>query len=972
VKYDAVLGPSSTQADAFNLIDGYVNKALDGYNCTVLAYGQTGTGKTYTMSGGRWTTDTPVASSEDGPDAQSIERAQQGVIPRAFEKLFQRITELSFATAMFSVQTSFLEVYNEKIYDLLAKRSNSKRADMNIAGQRRDSLNKELLPLPLKEKARKVFVDGLRKVAVRSMPEMEQLLEQASSQRAIRDTMYNEHSSRSHTLFQVHISKQEEKEGKNVITSSKLNFVDLAGSEKWKTSNGTGAEHEKMTGMHLKEMTAINKSLSALGSCINALAEEGRVHIPYRDSKLTRLLQDSLGGDSHVAFVVTICGTEGRMDETHSSLKFADRARCVVTMPTVCRMVTEEPGGVQRAKYYEQQISSLRSNLRRMRQQLEAAQKQRKSSEEAQAQAETKARDQMHSRKAEHGSEQAAAASTAAEARAKAETQAKAAENAKLWKTLKDTKRALELEQKQVARMRRERDEARCAEEAAKVVVGEAAAEEVRREMEREQLLQRARAEGVTGNGIHGGSDEHGLPGVNEFSQRGEAASTIMHEEPSKLYTSSAGDKSAIQKPGADSIVHSESHEASSPHPAVQRRANTDADEMEDSAELSMRANECCNESDLEMRQLMDELVAEERRLESILEEEAKIQRELARRQVQLESVSQKGGEKEVAKRGGGGEEEEQQRQEQHTQRQEQWKQEKASSQRQGVHSTSAAEEVSSVGGEESSVNGRYHFDPAYQPTATTAEREQRRSNEKVGLSDEDGLVYRECGRGARVVQIPRSLRSDPRRHSIQEGGGSKLKAGTKGGTKKVKKGKKAGGKLGGVKRNKKQTWEEKLAEEGRRQHQHMPRQASAPPPNHRPPLQPRQGIDGGYSGCTAQDRDSREPFILPRMGPSEFELRRPVSESDMRYEDRQHTQDPSPPYARSEGDEEVWPMPAPPPGQPSRRQAQGYRGGRGPRRQRERSRERSTERSREPSRERGRGASTERSRGSRERSMGG
>jgi hypothetical protein len=979
VEYDAVLGPSSTQADAFGLIGDYVDKALDGYNCTVLAYGQTGTGKTYTMSGGQWTTDTPIAVAEAQPDAQNIERAQKGVIPRAFDRLFARISEFSSATTIFTVKTSCLEVYNEKIFDLLATKRSSAKSGGTIAGQRRDSsstLNKELMALPLKETVRKeVFVDGLRKMEVASMVEMERLLQQASAQRAIRDTMYNEHSSRSHTIFQVHISKQE-LNGKNVVTSSsKLNFVDLAGSEKWKTTNGVGGEQGKMSGMHLKEMTAINKSLSALGSCINALAEEGRAHIPYRDSKLTRLLQDSLGGNSHVAFVVTVCGTEGRMTETHSSLKFADRARCVVTMPTVHRMVADEPGGVQAAKYYEKQISSLRSNLRRMRQQLEAAQKQRRQSEQAKTQAEAEVRAQVEaaSRKASEssrrGSEQAAAA-------AEAEARARAAENAQLLQTLADTKKALGEEQERGALLRRERDEARCAEEAAKVVVGEAAVEEVRRERARERLLGRARAEGVTGGpagvGVKGGITcsshdagrgedtripdvELSMPGVSEFLNRGEGGSAIILEEPSKLFAS------AINKNEANSMAFSQSEEP------IQNDDCTPREGQDGQEGLSADASE------FEMRQLMDELEAEERRLESILEEEAKIQTALAQRQVELEATVKRQEEQaQWQQQLEDGDDDTDDDDEGRWQQEVQEVQEREALERQqaakrdrqrGPGAANVAGE--GMGGEGNKNHGSYNFDPAYQPTTTTEPagniERGRNSRERAGLSDQDGRVYRECGRGARVVQVPKSIRSDPQRHSSQEAGANFFGPGPKGGAKKGKKGtrgKKTG--VGNGKRAKKQTWEEKLAEEGRRQQEQHP--SSAPPPNYRPPLQRQKGGARGRDNRTT-GRASSDPLVLPRMGlsdfsatsaaagPSEFELRGPVSESDLLYEERVPTE-PSPHYAHSEGGGAVKggqiPVPVPPPGKPNHRQSHGYKEGRGPRRQRARSRERSGGRARE------------------------
>ena len=175
-------------------------------------------------------------------------------------------------------------------------------------------------------------MEGLSSVAVSDFGEIQELLERAMAQRAIRDTLYNDHSSRSHTIFQASVIQTCTAPGSDgqpvtTTTSSKLSFVDLAGSEKWK-AGADNASGSAMSSAHLREMTAINKSLSSLATCILALGQADRHHVPYRDSALTRLLQDSLGGNAFTAFVVAVCASEACLDETHSSLQFADRARC--------------------------------------------------------------------------------------------------------------------------------------------------------------------------------------------------------------------------------------------------------------------------------------------------------------------------------------------------------------------------------------------------------------------------------------------------------------------------------------------------------------------------------------------------------------------------------------------------------------------------------------------------------------------
>ena len=225
----------------FPLVDG----VLEGYNGTVFAYGQTGCGKSFSMQG---ITDPPT---------------QRGVIPRAFEHIFDAIQVAE--NAKFLVHASYLEIYNEEIRDLLGKDHKHK--------------------LELKEHPeRGVYVKDLTMHPVHSVVEMEKVMDLGGKNRSVGATLMNADSSRSHSIFTINIEIMDAgNESGEHIRAGKLNLVDLAGSER---QAKTGA-----TGDRLKEATKINLSLSALGNVISALVDGKSSHIPYRDSKLTRLLQ---------------------------------------------------------------------------------------------------------------------------------------------------------------------------------------------------------------------------------------------------------------------------------------------------------------------------------------------------------------------------------------------------------------------------------------------------------------------------------------------------------------------------------------------------------------------------------------------------------------------------------------------------------------------------------------------------------
>ncbi|KAK3775308.1 hypothetical protein RRG08_030977 [Elysia crispata] len=278
--FDKVFQPESSQAEVFEEISQLVQSALDGYNVCIFAYGQTGSGKTYTMEG--------CLEEED----------LLGMIPRTVKQIFTAVHDLEGKGWSYKFSASMLEIYNESIYDLLSK----------------GSAREEKLEVKLMAKGEDVHVPKLSIVEVKSEQQVLKLLRNACENRSVAETKCNQRSSRSHSVFQLRL------EGTNSTTgeSSKglLNLVDLAGSERVKES---GSE-----GQRLLEAQSINKSLSNLGNVIMALGNKEK-HIPYRNSKLTYLLQNSLGGNSKTLMFVNVSPKEECFSETLNSLRFATK-----------------------------------------------------------------------------------------------------------------------------------------------------------------------------------------------------------------------------------------------------------------------------------------------------------------------------------------------------------------------------------------------------------------------------------------------------------------------------------------------------------------------------------------------------------------------------------------------------------------------------------------------------------------------
>ncbi|KAA8518561.1 hypothetical protein F0562_016035 [Nyssa sinensis] len=305
--FDKVFGPSAQQRDLYEqAIIPIVNEVLEGFNCTIFAYGQTGTGKTYTMEG-------DCKRSKSGPFGELPPEA--GVIPRAIKQIFDT---LESQNAEYSVKVTFLELYNEEITDLLTPEE--------IPRVALEDKQKKQLPL-MEDGKGGVLVRGLEEEIVTSASEIFNLLERGSAKRRTAETLLNKQSSRSHSLFSITIHiKEATPEGEELIKCGKLNLVDLAGSENISRS---GAREGRA-----REAGEINKSLLTLGRVISALVEH-LGHVPYRDSKLTRLLRDSLGGRTKTCIIATVSPAVHCLEETLSTLDYAHRAKNIRNKPEV-------------------------------------------------------------------------------------------------------------------------------------------------------------------------------------------------------------------------------------------------------------------------------------------------------------------------------------------------------------------------------------------------------------------------------------------------------------------------------------------------------------------------------------------------------------------------------------------------------------------------------------------------------------
>ncbi|ESU39186.1 Kinesin motor domain protein [Giardia duodenalis] len=357
--FDSVLGPESSQEDvSAEVLNGLLAPFIQGYNCTAFAYGQTGAGKSYTIGVPNQTSLSYVEAclgeankeSHAGADVSDVDVDPQtkfasvGLIPRFLVQLFDALASIQ---SVWKVRVSFLEVYNETLRDLLSPETDSSS-------------------LCIRDYKGKVVVQNLTEREVSNAKDAARCFVNGGILRVTAVTAMNERSSRSHSIFTVTLERVQD----NKKFLSKFSFVDLAGSERAKKSGATG--------LQFKEMVGINSGLLALGNVISALAanqdSREKRHVPYRDSKLTRLLQDSLGGSSTTIMIANISPFTGNFDETNSTILYAARARNIINVPVACH---EELNLGQAQDQVRQLIKELEKENLTMKADLDRVRKQR-------------------------------------------------------------------------------------------------------------------------------------------------------------------------------------------------------------------------------------------------------------------------------------------------------------------------------------------------------------------------------------------------------------------------------------------------------------------------------------------------------------------------------------------------------------------------------------------------------------------
>ncbi|KAG7022268.1 Kinesin-like protein KIN-7D, mitochondrial [Cucurbita argyrosperma subsp. argyrosperma] len=305
--FDRVFGPDTISQEVYEIAaKPVVKSAMEGVNGTVFAYGVTSSGKTHTMHG-----------DQNSP----------GIIPLAIKDVFSIIQDTPGRE--FLLRVSYLEIYNEVINDLLDPTAQNLR---------------------VREDAQGTYVEGIKEEVVLSPGHALSFIAAGEEHRHVGSNNFNLFSSRSHTIFTLMIESSAHGDEYDGVIFSQLNLIDLAGSESSKTET---------TGLRRKEGAYINKSLLTLGTVIGKLSEGKASHVPYRDSKLTRLLQSSLSGHGHVSLICTVTPASSNMEETHNTLKFASRAKRVEIYASRNKIIDEK----SLIKKYQREISTLKQEL---------------------------------------------------------------------------------------------------------------------------------------------------------------------------------------------------------------------------------------------------------------------------------------------------------------------------------------------------------------------------------------------------------------------------------------------------------------------------------------------------------------------------------------------------------------------------------------------------------------------------------
>ena len=375
--FDKVLTQTSTQKDVYNFVKPCISYIKKGINCTVLAYGQTGSGKTYTMFGGEWAINSQTNDYENRKNFSKDKYnfilnnelsinpfgKTNGIIPNLIMNLFQVYDK---SKDNIKISCSYIQIYNEKVYDLLVNTDEiiqeKKRFNFSTNTKNKESIQ-PMIQKPLKiknDKVNGVKIEGVNEIETETFFDIFELLREGETNRKIRQTSRNEMSSRSHTIFIINI--------KNLKTNirSKIKLCDLAGSERYDSN-------ESYKKIHFNEMCNINKSLLVLGNVIHSLANKKNSNFaPYKDSKLTQILEDSLGGKSITYLIATISPNGENFEESISTLKFADRAHEIMTQVTPNQVENEEfdpsKGGKEFTKIYNE-LTELKQllNIRKKR-----------------------------------------------------------------------------------------------------------------------------------------------------------------------------------------------------------------------------------------------------------------------------------------------------------------------------------------------------------------------------------------------------------------------------------------------------------------------------------------------------------------------------------------------------------------------------------------------------------------------------
>ena len=336
--FDKIFFPNSTQEQVYNFIKPVLTSCLKGINSTILCYGQTGSGKTFTMFGNDWTYNLNKNKFNFDEFNFLIDKNfivnpfnnNNGIIPRLIIELFNIVNQ---ENSNVKISCSYIQIYNERIYDLLIDNTfNLKKKEFTLTSNKNQSekiFYQEALKL-INDKYRGIIIEGALEIIVNNFYNVFELLKIGELNRKKRQTNKNEMSSRSHTIFIIYYTNLTKQ------LTSKIYLCDLAGSEKYDNK-----ENYKIT--HFNELKSINKSLSVLGNVIHILSSKKKNnHIPYKDSKLTHLLQNSIGGNSKTFLIANISPFDLNFDESYNTLKFAERAHNIKSKISPNKFIDDE------------------------------------------------------------------------------------------------------------------------------------------------------------------------------------------------------------------------------------------------------------------------------------------------------------------------------------------------------------------------------------------------------------------------------------------------------------------------------------------------------------------------------------------------------------------------------------------------------------------------------------------------------